>query len=52
MFFIVTPDRDELSELAELVDCGALQVTIAATFPFTDGRAAFESGQSLASSGR
>ncbi len=46
MFFIVTPDQDELSELAQLVDCGALQVTVAATFPLTDGRSAFESGQS------
>jgi NADPH:quinone reductase-like Zn-dependent oxidoreductase len=45
VFFIVTPDRDELSELAQLVDCGALQVTVAATFPLADGRAAFESGQ-------
>ena len=45
LFFIVTPDRDELAELAELVDCGALHVTIAATFPLTKGRAAFESGQ-------
>ena len=43
-FFIVKPDRDELRELAELVDCGALKVTIAATFPLADGRAAFESG--------
>ena len=45
MFFIVAPDRNELVELAELVDCGALQVTIAATFPLADGRAAFESGR-------
>ncbi len=43
-FFIVTPDRNELVELAELLDCGALQVTVAATFPLADGRAAFESG--------
>jgi NADPH:quinone reductase-like Zn-dependent oxidoreductase len=43
-FFIVTPDRDELAELVELVDCGALQVTIAATYPLAEGRAAFESG--------
>jgi NADPH:quinone reductase-like Zn-dependent oxidoreductase len=46
-FFIVTPDRNELLELAELLDCGALQATIAATFPLTDGRAAFESGTDL-----
>ena len=45
MFFIVTPDRNELAELAELVDCGALKVTIAATFPLAEGRAAFESGR-------
>ncbi len=44
-FFIVTPDRDELAELAELVDCGALQVTIAGTFPLAGGRAAFQSGR-------
>jgi len=43
-FFIVSPDRDELVELAELVDCGALQTTIAGTFPLSEGRAAFESG--------
>lgn len=45
MFFIVTPDHDELVELAELVDCGALQVLVAATFPLGQGRAAFESAQ-------
>ena len=45
VFFIVRPDRDELLELAELVDCGALQVTVAATFPLADGRVAFESGR-------
>jgi NADPH:quinone reductase-like Zn-dependent oxidoreductase len=44
IFFIVAPDRDELAELAELVDCGALQVTIAATFPLSDGRVAFARG--------
>ena len=47
VFFIVSPNRDELMELAELVDCGALQVTIAATYPLADGRAAFESGHTL-----
>jgi NADPH:quinone reductase-like Zn-dependent oxidoreductase len=44
-FFIVAPDRAELNELAELVDGDALQVTIAATFPLVDGKAAFETGQ-------
>jgi NADPH:quinone reductase-like Zn-dependent oxidoreductase len=44
-FFVVTPDRDQLAELAALVDRGQLHVEIAATFPLTEGREAFESGQ-------
>jgi NADPH:quinone reductase-like Zn-dependent oxidoreductase len=44
-FFVVTPDRDQLAELAGLVDRGELHVEIAATFPLTEGREAFESGQ-------
>lgn len=42
-FFIVTPDRAQLTHLAKLVDDDQLQVAIAATFPLEDGRAAFES---------
>lgn len=45
-FFIVTPDRAELQELARLVDAGDLRVPIARTFPLAEGRAAFESGRS------
>jgi NADPH:quinone reductase-like Zn-dependent oxidoreductase len=44
-FFIVTPDRAQLAELADLVDRGRLQVEIAATFPLDRGREAFESGR-------
>lgn len=44
-FFIVTPNRDQLDELARLVDSGRLRVQIAATFPLDEGRAAFESGR-------
>jgi NADPH:quinone reductase-like Zn-dependent oxidoreductase len=44
-FFIVTPDRSQLTELAELVDAGALRAAIAAAFPLTAGRDAFESGR-------
>jgi NADPH:quinone reductase-like Zn-dependent oxidoreductase len=44
-FFVVTPDRDQLAELAALVDRGQLHVEIAATFPLVEGREAFESGQ-------
>jgi NADPH:quinone reductase-like Zn-dependent oxidoreductase len=44
-FFIVTPNRDQLAELAALVDGGRLQVQIARTFPLDRGREAFESGR-------
>ena len=44
-FFIVTPNRGQLAELAGLVDSGRLQVQIAETFPLTEGRQAFESGR-------
>ncbi len=45
MFFIVTPNRDQLAELAALVDSGRLRVQIAETFPLAEGRQAFESGR-------
>jgi NADPH:quinone reductase-like Zn-dependent oxidoreductase len=44
-FFIVTPDRDQLAELAALVDGGRLQVRIAQAFALDKGREAFESGR-------
>lgn len=44
-FFVVTPNRTQLAELASLVDSGRLHVEIAATFPLMRGRAAFESGR-------
>jgi NADPH:quinone reductase-like Zn-dependent oxidoreductase len=44
-FFIVTPERDQLNELAKLVDAGRLQVPVAEVFPLAQGRAAFESGR-------
>ena len=44
-FFIVAPDRDQLAELAALVDSGRLRVEIAETFPLDRGREAFESGR-------
>lgn len=44
-FFIVEPNRDQLGELAALVDSGRLRVEIAATFPLDRGREAFESGR-------
>lgn len=43
-FFIVTPGRDSLSRLRSEVDSRLLRVTIAASFPLGEGRAAFASG--------
>jgi NADPH:quinone reductase-like Zn-dependent oxidoreductase len=44
-FFIVSPNRDELTELAALVDSGRLHLTISATYPIARGREAFQSGR-------
>jgi NADPH:quinone reductase-like Zn-dependent oxidoreductase len=43
-FFVVSPNPVELARLAALVDSGDLEVLVAATFPLSEGRAAFESG--------
>lgn len=42
-FFVVTPDPGQLAQLAERVDAGDLRVLVAATYPLSEGRAAFES---------
>lgn len=42
-FFVVTPDREQLRRLTELVDGGRLRVPIAATFPLREGRSAYAS---------
>jgi NADPH:quinone reductase-like Zn-dependent oxidoreductase len=44
LFFIVTPDRERLAQLSDMIDAGALEVGVAATFPLAEGRAAYESG--------
>lgn len=41
-FFIVTPNRDQLIELARRIDAGALRPIIGAVRPLSEGRAAFE----------
>lgn len=43
VFFIVEPDRDQLAALARRVDEGRLAIPVAATFPLSSGREAFES---------
>jgi NADPH:quinone reductase-like Zn-dependent oxidoreductase len=45
-FFVVTADRDRLARVADMIDTGKLKVSVAATFPLADGRAAYESGAS------
>jgi NADPH:quinone reductase-like Zn-dependent oxidoreductase len=48
-FFVVTPNRGQLAQLAALVDDSSskdrLRVEIATTFPLVRGREAFESGR-------
>jgi NADPH:quinone reductase-like Zn-dependent oxidoreductase len=44
MYFIVTPDRAELTGLARWVDDGTLRPVVGATFPLSEGGAAYESG--------
>lgn len=44
-FFIVVPDRGQLTRLAQYVDGDRLHVAIADTFTLQEGRAAFESGR-------
>jgi NADPH:quinone reductase-like Zn-dependent oxidoreductase len=44
-FFVVSPNRNQLAQLAALVDSGRLRVELAETFPLENGRGAFESGR-------
>lgn len=43
-FFIVEPDRDELIEIARLIQAGDLRPVIEAVFPLAHAREAFEHG--------
>jgi NADPH:quinone reductase-like Zn-dependent oxidoreductase len=42
IYFIVGPDREQLLELAALVDAGELRPEIDSVFPLTEAKAAFE----------
>jgi NADPH:quinone reductase-like Zn-dependent oxidoreductase len=44
LFFIVAAERDRLERITDLIDDGTLKVSLAATFPLAEGRAAYESG--------
>ena len=46
LFFVVTANRDRLAQVADMIDTGKLKVSVAATFPLAEGRAAYESGAS------
>ncbi len=41
-YFVVEPNREQLVELAGMIDAGELRPAIDSVFPLTDGRAAFE----------
>lgn len=43
MFFVVTPDADELARITGLVEAGSLRPVLGQAFPLQDGRKAFES---------
>src|SRR5262247_1495589 len=44
LFFIVEPNRDQLGEIAALIDSGAIRPVIAETIPLARTREAFERG--------
>jgi NADPH:quinone reductase-like Zn-dependent oxidoreductase len=46
LFFVVKADRDRLAQVADMIDLGKLKVSVAATFPLAEGRAAYDSGAS------
>ena len=46
LFFVVKANRDRLTRVADMIDTGKLKVSVAATFPLAEGRAAYESGAS------
>ena len=46
LFFVVKADRDRLAQVADMIDAGKLKVSVAATFPLAQGRAAYQSGAS------
>ena len=42
VYFIVEPDREQLTKLTALVDGGELRAEVDSVFPLTEARAAFE----------
>jgi NADPH:quinone reductase-like Zn-dependent oxidoreductase len=52
VYFVVEPNREQLVELARLVDAGELRLTIDSVFPLEDARAAFERSMGRGSHGK
>ncbi len=44
VFFVVRPDREQLGQIARLIDSGAVHPVIAQTVPLAEAREAFERG--------
>ena len=44
LFLIVEPNRDQLEEMAKLIDDGSLKTFVASIFPLASARQAFELG--------
>jgi NADPH:quinone reductase-like Zn-dependent oxidoreductase len=44
VFFIVRPDREQLTQIAKLIDAGAVRPVIAQIVPLAEAREAFERG--------
>jgi NADPH:quinone reductase-like Zn-dependent oxidoreductase len=52
IYFVVEPDRQQLTELGALVDAGELRVEVDSVFPLTEARAAFERVESRGKRGK
>lgn len=52
MFFVVSPNAEALERLADVLARGEIDVAIAATYPLSDGQAAYASRSSTRSSGK
>jgi hypothetical protein len=52
IYFVVEPDREQLTELGALVDAGELRVEVDSVFPLTEARAAFERVESRGKRGK
>jgi NADPH:quinone reductase-like Zn-dependent oxidoreductase len=52
VYFVVEPDREQLTALARLVDDGALRPAIDSVFGLDDGRAAFERSMAAGKRGK